>query len=305
MQQMKKMKLNYANSGIKTLRISSALALLCGIVAALIFSSNWLEVLNRGGIAAETKIRVMTYNIGHYSDAGGQQNSPISVANFEAEKMKWRKLMYSIDADIIGLQEFSSVFCSGNGATSYDTIYKDLFKNKYEGVQRGYSCNAFFSNYDLLSIEIKEYECNKTAIITDGRPVKATDCYYLLAELAINGKNLTIIVTHQAFDLNNPQVELDQIDELITVLNTKERVIILGDFNVHAGVQGMDAFVDAGYTIANNGYIGNIATYPYPNVTKTLDNVVCSKNIKVKNVLADFVPINTNDHIPFVVDLVI
>lgn len=253
----------------------------------------------------QTKLRVMTYNIGHYSDAGGSQNSPVTVEQYEQIKMKWRKLMYDVEADIIGLQEYSRVFCSGNGALSLDTIYKDLFKNSFEGTQRRYSCNAFYSNYEVISVELKEYECNKTANITHTSAIKATDYYYLMADMVINGKELCVIITHLAFDLNNVQVELDQINELITILDTKERVIILADFNVHHGVSGMDAFVNAGYTIANNGYIGNIQTYPYPNVTKTLDNVVCSKNIKVKKVLADFVPMNTNDHIPFVADIVI
>lgn len=43
------MKLDYKNSGIKTLRFASPLMLLAGILSAATFIPGWFEEINRGG----------------------------------------------------------------------------------------------------------------------------------------------------------------------------------------------------------------------------------------------------------------
>lgn len=266
----------------------------------LIISKNKTPIVS----GLQSKIRVMTYNIGHYTDSGVSQNSSITFENYLSERTKWRTFLNSVNVDIVAIQEYSSVFCQSNATKSYDDLYKYSFKYKYEGVQIRYSCNALFSSLLLQNIRKKEYICNQTAVITHTTLIQATDYYYITGELYLNGERITIVTTHLAFDYNNPQVEIDQINELIYTLSSHEKVIIMGDFNIAGGVVEFDAFTNAGYEMANHSYFGDIETYiGNTSYNKVLDNVIV-KGVKIKCVKTEL-PMNLLDHIPLIVDIII
>jgi len=142
----------------------------------------------------------------------------------------------------------------------------------------------------VTNLQQKVFECNKNAVITHTNAIMAEDYYYLTADIILNGETIKLVSTHLAFDNNkNPDtVNLAQINELIEVYNSYDRVIMMGDWNVK-DFNYFKNFIDAGYSLANND--SNL--YTYANENRSLDNIVY-KGVTV----SDFTLAGTNlsDH---------
>lgn len=239
------------------------------------------------------EIKVATWNIGHYS-GGANPNSSITSESYD-DKLSWyRELVYDIlDADVIGLNEYSAVFgTSATGTKSAKDVLFNDYAVKYEGVQRNYSCNALYGNICLENIERHEFESLKDVTITHTSLIKATDYYYITADMYLRGRKVKLVTAHLAFDSNKPSViQLLQIAELIEAMKSETRVVMIGDWNVSAQ-SDFDAFVEDGYTLLNDG---SIPTYPSTSPNRALDNIIV-KGVKmtntgvVQNILSDHIP---------------
>lgn len=237
--------------------------------------------------------RIACYNIGHFSH-GANQNSSITGTDYVEKLAAYRQLVYGkLGTDVIGLCEYSAIF--GNDGTTNQSAEEVLF-NRFEfdyiGEQIRYSCNALYSNMYVENMSKKIYECNQNAVITHTTAIEATDYYYIEADLWFHGSLIKLIMTHLAFDNNNPQIVANQISELITKFASEPKVIMMGDWNV-ASFSQFDPFVAAGYTLGNKGQ----ATYSDTNTTKALDNIIV-KGVEISNVgvvqtsgLSDHLPI--------------
>ena len=130
-------------------------------------------------------------------------------------------------------------------------------------------------------MQLHEFECNKNAVITHTDSIKATDYYYLTAELEINGKTVVLVMTHLAFDDNyyeteNDTVNRNQMLELIEVCEQYERVVLMGDWNA-AKFSYFNEFVEAGYSLANDK--ADLPTYTSESTLKKgigrcIDNII-------------------------------
>lgn len=95
---------------------------------------------------------------------------------------------------------------------------------------------------------------------------------------------------HEATRRLDPDtVNKAQIKELISVLASEERVVIVGDFNCHR-FEDFDIFKDAGYTLGNDG---SFATFPTGKNNRALDNIIV-KGLKVSDVCVH--PTSLSDH---------
>ena len=236
--------------------------------------------------------RIACYNIGHFSH-GANQNSSITGTDYADKLAAYRQLVYGkLGVDVLGLCEYSAIF--GNDGTTNQSAKEVLF-NRFEfdyiGEQIRYSCNALYSNLYVENMSKKIYECNQNAVITHTTLIEATDYYYIEADLWFHGSLIKLIMTHLAFDNNNPQIVANQISELITKFASEPKVIMMGDWNV-ASFSQFDPFVEAGYILGNKGQ----ATFSDTNLTKALDNII------VKGVeLSNFTVVQTSglsDHLP-------
>lgn len=218
---------------------------------------------------------VGSWNIGHFSN-GASTNSKITDANFNTSLDKYQDYIYDeINTDILILNEYSNLFTPSNLAKS--TLFNQFNKVAFEGVQSRYSCNAVYSNLELVNIGSNIYNCNQTAEITHTTAIKASDYYYVSAELYINGEKIVIVGVHLGFDSNKTPdtVCLNQIEELISKYKDEEYVIMLGDWNVKE-FSYFDKFVDAGYTLGNT----DSTLYTYPG--RSLDNIIV-KGLSISN----------------------
>lgn len=246
------------------------------------------------GLAPKT-LRVATYNIGHFS-GGEQKNSAITSSTYATKLAAYRAVIDTIGADVLGISEYSAIF--GKNTDNEDAPTKAALLGDYrayEGSQHNYSCDALFTKTVVEGPRSVDYECNQTAVITHTNLILATDYYYIDSDLYMHGERVKLVMTHLAFDNNNPQVCSDQIAELITKYAGFDKVIFMGDWNWTNASQ-MDAFTSAGYTLANDGTI-----ITYPGTDKALDNIVV-RGLTVSNP-ARVVTTSLSDHYPFYCDL--
>lgn len=210
---------------------------------------------------------VGSWNIGHFSN-GASTNSKITDANFNTSLEKYKDYIYDeINADILILNEYSNLFTPSNLAKS--TLFNSYNKINFEGKQSRYSCNAVYSNLELVNVGSNIFECNQTAEITHTSAIKASDYYYVSAEFYLKGEKIVIVGVHLGFDQNKKPdtVCLNQIEELLSKYKDEEYVIMIGDWNVKE-FSYFDKFVDAGYTLGN----ADGALYTYPG--RSLDNII-------------------------------
>ena len=112
-----------------------------------------------------------------------------------------------------------------------------------------------------------------------------TKRHYVKTYSQINGKNVCFIST--LLDKNDTY-RLSQMQQLITVMNQEEYVVLGGDFNIKDKVE-YAIFTNAGYALANGGVLGwfdTLASYT-DEVVRPIDNIIVSPNIRIENVFVD------------------
>lgn len=228
-------------------------------------------------------MKIAVWNIGHFSGGNGLK-TVVPEEKLEPAKAAFKGYVDEIGADIFGICEHSYMFC--NSDTLYklgpvcaqNTVFGD-YPYYYEGAQQYYSANAIFSKV-AFDVRKNLFACNQGAVISHTDLIHAEDYYYLKAQIMLDDAPVTLVVTHLAFDGNLDPDTLNeaQILELVEVLKTEERVVIIGDFNCKR-FASFDIFKNAGYTLANDG---SLATYPTGTNNPALDNIIV-KGLQVKN----------------------
>ena len=244
-----------------------------------------------------TDFVIATWNIGHFS-GGINTDTTITDSDYQEKKTAYKRMINNLDADIMVVTEYSNVFAtlqSGN-VEARDVLFGN-FMYRSIGKQANYSCNSAFSNLPLYGMADHIYECNQTAVITHTSAILATDYKYMHGTFEIDGETVHVIGTHCAFDLNNADVEIDQYEELINLCKDYKRVIILGDMNTAGGVSEFDLFKNAGYVLANHGYMGDYQTYKNSHPNRCLDNIMV-KGLAMKKIEVISDPDNLSDHLP-------
>lgn len=246
---------------------------------------------------APKKLRLCTYNIGHFS-GGSSKNSSITASDYEAKLLLYKNTIRQISADIIGVCEYSRIF--GTNPDNEQVLAEDVLLQSFIpsliGSQYNYSCNALFSKTIVEDPQEEDYQCNQTAVITHTTLIEAKDYYYIEADLYMHGELVKLVITHLAFDNNYPGVlQGDQINELITKYSTFDKVIMMGDWNV-ANFSEFNAFTNAGYSLANDGTF-----LTYPSGGRALDNIIV-KGLTISNP-GMITTQGQSDHYPFYCDV--
>ena len=245
---------------------------------------------------APRKIRVVSYNIGHFS-GGSSKNSSITSSNYESKLALYKATVSQLGADVMGLCEYSEIF--GTNTNNQQVKAKDVLFGSFIptiiGEQSNYSCNAIFTKTVVDNVTSQQYECNQDAVITHTSLIEAKDYYFIESDLYVHGERVRLVMTHLAFDSNYPGVlQGNQINELITRYASEERVILMGDWNV-SEFSEFSAFTNAGYSLANDG---TFLTY---NGTRALDNIVV-KGLRISNP-GMITTTGQSDHYPFYCDV--
>ena len=198
------------------------------------------------------------WNIGHFA-MGRAGDTKIPPAESAARQAQYEKQLAGIDADFIGLNEYSPKFDLA-GKEARDSVFGG-FGDFKAGPHLGFVCNAIASRTAPLKSErIGEYSRRK------GRR------YYIACETEIHGTSFVLVETH--LDFSPREMRTVQIAELVRDFAACPRVIVAGDFNVDEESE-FAPFAEAGFKQANSGAFGAFPTHRRrkAELTPCIDNV--------------------------------
>lgn len=241
-------------------------------------------------------LKVMTYNIGEYSYG---INPYYLSENYDEKLNNYKKFFMNQNCDLIGFQEQGTYLDENHTVSANDTIFNYLYP--YNNDESNWTCIK--SKYKLKD--------NGYGIFS------ASNRKYVYSTLIINDKEIFIMCVHLS---PNPGQEQDEkraaeIAEILSLVSSKDYFIIFGDFNAQTP-ELFNNFINAGYKIANGGYLPFEWTYSFNKTDfsnnnpsssiRYFDNIITSSNI----IINDSYKVNTyndlsSDHIPFVAYLTI
>ena len=232
------------------------------------------------------KLRVGTYNIGHFA-LGKSSGSSVTNDTLAGWVAKYHSAMNDAGLDVLCAQEYEPDIVRGKPAKDY------VFENfKYNGISTkvAYNCNAIFSNVKMAQAVIVNFE----QAVQSGRN-------YIYTTIKLGGHDVKIASAHFDFQgSNGTAIRQAQMRQIISAFAADDYVIICADFNINNdNLSDWDIMRNAGYTLANMGYAGEIITCPYTAGTTTvidmkLDNI-CVKGFAVSEVKT-FGTLDMSDH---------
>ena len=234
----------------------------------------------------ETTFTIATWNIGHFSKGGKYYPTAFTESNYARKLREFQSYINSLGADILSLNEYSNELMRDEADTAVKKELLSDYPIVLEGDQRYYSCNALYSKVALENVAVKEYECNQgkwknVQINPNNGTVKATQYYYIEADLNVDGKQVKVVCTHLAFQgIDKDPLIKDQVDELIEKFSSYDRVIMMGDWNSEDFPFFKDCFEKGGFRLANEN--ADTVTYPSDLWVLSLDNFVY-KGVTVRN----------------------
>lgn len=233
-------------------------------------------------IISDEYLKVLTWNVGIFND--GTTRVPTSDSPAQIAKLK--KLVGIADAHVFNAQEYSQYIDVSNTIASVPIM--------------GFKYPNTVGTYGTISFS-KVKTSNKAWKWFDADNTRGFWSY----DIQNGNKIISVIVTHLSIEIDASVHRNAEIAELITFMDTKDYVILTGDFNVYSDTE-FDAFKTAGYTLCNGGDFGWFKTWPV-NIdgsawgSENLDNIIVSSNIipQYVNVLES----TMSDHAPLYAEL--
>ena len=214
-----------------------------------------------------TKITVASWNIGHFA-LGKAADSRIALDDAPDKALAYRRFIDAVGADIMAVVEYSPEFVRDADGQMLLPARDEVFAgytNAIVGPKWDYNGNAIFSNGFPLSVG----ETTRFAKATQPR-------YYLATDIVIGGETVKFVSTHLDWNQGEHGAEYraTQIKEIIEAFDAYPYVILCADWNV-SNTAEYDAFLHAGYRMANHGTVGDLPTYPAgDNPRSALDNII-------------------------------
>lgn len=220
------------------------------------------------------KVRYAHWNMGHFS-LGNGSDTTTTYQQYPTQHAKWVQHINGINADVFGCYEYNTNFVNASGNDPAIIARDDLFSPyayAYVGTKTGYNQQALFSN--------KKFSQTQSVVYNQ---VYQTGRYYLAGTIQLGSHTVKFVETH--LDLNqgthtDGSIRLAQMQQLINDFANDDYVVFSGDFNV-ADPDEYDTFINAGYVMANHGYLGDIITQPEKSACA--DNIIC-KGFTINNI---------------------
>ena len=235
----------------------------------------------------------MSYNVYCFHDINGN----VSVQ---------KKIMDKNKAVVVGMQELStSRHINAVGQTALAGYHY-----KYMSAHKAFM--GFASKEPLQNLRYRDFKTQDPQDITQYGQTRA----YMMADLTISGKTVTLINAHLAF--LTQAIKFRQMRELLEVARQQKYAIILGDFNCFMTapndveyINMYQPFVQAGFHLANcadgitKTWTDKIAPKSLSDFTYPTDNIITSPSIAIKKVYFDKIKLShptgdPMDHIPLV-----
>lgn len=196
--------------------------------------------------------RYATWNIGHFA-LGKASASAISSADAEEKKAAYADFLDEVNADWLGICEFSERFTSDGAVSAADAVF-GRYPQRSVGPQESYQWNAAFAREAFEIVET----------VTNHYPDHVQNVYYLAHRVRL-GDALEAWFVQTHLDWAAGGYRSNQVARLIADFADKPRVVISGDFNFSGqAVDGSrttdwsytDLLQRAGYHTLNTGVFG-------------------------------------------------
>lgn len=204
--------------------------------------------------AAGGSLRFATWNIGHFS-WGRMSNPTVTSAEAPAISRDYRKFLREMDADVLGICEYSAEFTCDGDEKSDECVFSG-YPQAAKGPKRAFQHDVvFFRRFRELERRRKFY------------PRHQQDTYYQAVKLDVFGRGVWFVETHLDWKIWEPGHAGDRIDQMKTLIAdfaSEPFVVIGGDFNIAAlrpdgtrrfTVEEFGLFAAAGYQMANDGSV--------------------------------------------------
>ena len=239
------------------------------------------------------KFKIMSYNVQCFDYI----NSQASVQT---------KIFDKNNALVVGIQELST----SRTIKPVGQIALAEYPHKYLSAHKAFL--GFASKEKLKNIINRDFKAQDPQDITEYNQTRA----YMMADLEIGGKTITLINSHLCF--HTQSIKFQQMKELFDVARQKEYVILTGDFNCFITSPGdmeynnmYKPFVDAGFHLSDcdgkitKTWTDKINPGSLSNFTYATDNIIVSPNIIMKKVYFDKTKLKypngyPMDHIPVI-----
>ena len=218
-----------------------------------------------------TSVRFLHWSVSHFSDG---TYSVASIPESEGQKMaaKYVKFLNSVDADIVGITEYSEDFTTNGSMKASAALFKGYEKSV--GPAKGDVCNAiFFKPAKASKIEEKDVFFEH----------HFEDTYYKAVKLNVSGVPVWFVQTHldsNTYLSGHRKDREEQMKKLIEDFGDEPRVVIAGDFRVGVRIPGKPCFPapeeykvfeKAGFELVN---LFGTGTYPVESPLQPLDNIL-------------------------------
>ena len=235
----------------------------------------------------KSEIVLCTWNLAHYF-AYGTWKSVIDGPIYDSKLKSFREIVYdSIHADLISLNEYSSLFGIDKDSVKHmsSEVLFDGYNSWIEGgaTKKGVGHNAIYSNVRMGNFQKHIFEYNKTT-----KYVSSHDYYYISADMFVGGQLVKFVCVYLIYATKDTSLVQNQIAELIEKYKDEKRVVMCGDFNT----TDYSKLKIAGYSLANNGSFKT-----YYKEKWALDNIV-AKGVKISDVR--IVKTELSDHYPLI-----
>lgn len=246
---------------------------------------------NTYNLDSPINLKVATFNTGLWSDG---LTTGVADDKVNEKGIEWRKLIGSIDCDLVLAQEFTKFFDVSKTIDAYDYIWKFKYKNFFR-TDIPWTSSAILSKY-VLKDTIEQ-------TFTNGQPRKWIKSY-----IEINGIKICLINAHLSIQTDYNTARKQEQQELLSLMSGEDYVVLCGDFNAYT-TDEFDIFKNNGYKLVNGGDFGWFDTWTNFGQTqaswsnKKIDNIIVSSNIDIQNVYVD--NRDLSDHAPLIAELVI
>lgn len=244
------------------------------IIQSLIPVFKRIETIHFNSI---TKLSISEWNIGYWNNGV----SPYGVldADVDTYMPRVKELLTKICSDVLVITEWVNYFDRSQTISSYTALLEQFYPYKY---LRGEDKPAIFSKYPIVG---------STGTFSDGRT-------YTRGIITVNGKQVVVAAIHLVAREDEANIRVQEHTDLVAEYANSPYVIVTGDFNNYTQDE-LAPYVNAGWTLGNGGYFGNINTYKPSQREWYIDNVV-TKGFNIDNFKAilDDERAGVSDHYP-------
>lgn len=244
------------------------------------------------------KFRFAHWNVGHftyYDGIQGDDTPDIPAVDSAAMAIRYKKAINEINADVLGVCEDDPVFDADDTA-SLPVLYEPRYAICEQGTKFNYMCASLYTNLPLKDVQVSQVYYPQTV---------QANRYYKLMVATFNGHVVKFVETHLDWNQGDHGAEYRaaQIQKLISDFANDIHVVIAGDFNT-IPTSDWDAFTNAGYVMANHGYIGDLITHVnhISQEQYSLDNII-AKGFRISDIKVYESTFELSDHAAIACDL--